>query len=146
MKIMIEMEGNDPRLAAVIAVIQGTPIAASAPVTPIPPTSDKQPEKPLEEPKGNVEDIPVETPDAPAQEKTTAPSQASASAPEPKTGEVTLFHLQTLAAQLLQAGERRTLKSILDENQVKSLSTAPEDAYDMLFGALTDAVSGLAAS
>lgn len=143
MKIMIEMEGNDPRLAAVIAAIQGTPVVGV-------PTVPKDPVKPAEAPKGNVEETPVEKQVAQDPPKTSAPSQEPASAPAqteaPKAGEVTLAHLQSLAAQLLQAGERRTLKSILDENGVKSLSTAPEDAYDMLFGALTDAVSGLAAS
>lgn len=156
MKIIIEMEGNDPLLAAVLAAATGSSavVQTSKTLAPVVPktTTPIQPKAVVEE---AVETKAVEgngsaaSSDAQDQPKTTAPSQASGSAPsktDPADDKVDLPKLQALAAQLLQAGERRTLKSILDENGVKSLSTAPEDAYDMLFGALTEAVSALAAA
>ena len=151
MKIIIEMEGNDPLLAAVLAAATGSSAVVQTSKTPAPvvpkTTTPIQPKVVVEEAvEGNGS---AASSDAPDQPKTTAPSQASGSAPsktDPGDDKVDLPKLQALAAQLLQAGERRTLKSILDENGVKSLSTAPEDAYDMLFGALTEAVSALAAA
>lgn len=165
MKIIIEMEGNDPLLSAVMAVVTGgapvhttkdpAPIVsapkATAPVTPKTTTpvqpkvvEEKVVEPEVEEGNGSADSSAVQD-----QPKTTAQQPASDSAPsKTATGDekVDLPALQALAAQLLQAGERRTLKSILDENGVKSLSTAPEEAYEMLFGALSEAVAALAAA
>lgn len=62
------------------------------------------------------------------------------------SGKITLASLQDLASALLQAGERRTFKALLDEANVKSLSTAEESDYPALFESLTEAVSNLAAS
>ena len=161
MKIIIEMEGNDPLLSAVMAVVTGgapvhivkDPAPVVPPKTPAPVTKPKVEEKVVEE---KVAEPEVEEGNGSAgssavqdQPKTTAQQPASGSAPsKTATGDekVDLPALQALAAQLLQAGERRTLKSILDENGVKSLSTAPEEAYEMLFGALSEAVAALAAA
>lgn len=154
MKIIIEMEGTDPKLPAVLAAIGG---AATIAVNVAPVVAVKEPavtptptpvQPKVEEPKVVAGNEPAASSDAPAPQTTTAPSQASTSAQSKGDGEskIDLPALQSLAAQLLQAGERRTLKSILDENQVKSLSTAPEEAYPMLFDALTEAVSNLAAA
>ena len=157
MKIIIEMEGTDPKLPAVLAAIGGAATIAVnvAPVVAVKeavapktttPVQPKVEEVKVEEPKVVEGNEPAASSDAPGPKTTTVPSQASPSAQSKDTGEskIDLPALQSLAAQLLQAGERRTLKSILDENQVKSLSTAPEDAYPMLFDALTEAVSALA--
>lgn len=57
--------------------------------------------------------------------------------------EVTLPQLQELAAQLLASGQRRTLKSILDEVGVKSLSTADPSTYGELLEKLNEAVEGM---
>jgi hypothetical protein len=159
------MEGNDPLLAAVLAAATGSSAVVQTSKTPAPvvpkTTTPIQPKAVVEDPEMTRAYDPEElkkaaegngsaaSSDAQDQPKTTAPSQASGSAPsktDPADDKVDLPKLQALAAQLLQAGERRTLKSILDENGVKSLSTAPEDAYEMLFGALTEAVSALAAA
>lgn len=152
MKIIIEMEGSDPKLPAVLAAIYGAArvVVAKDPVPVVPKTTTPfkpevgDPKPGPEEDEGNESAASSAAQDQP---RTTAPSQASISAPSKDAGEtkVDLPMLQALAAQLLQAGERRSLKSILDENAVKSLSTAPEDAYPKLFEALTEAVAALPA-
>lgn len=166
MKIIIEMEGNDPLLSAVMAVVTGgapahivkdsaaaplVPPKTPAPVTPktTTPIQPKVVEEKVAEPEVEEGNGSVDSSAAQDQPKTTAQQPASGSAPsKTATGDekVDLPALQALAAKLLQAGERRTLKSILDENGVKSLSTAPEEAYEMLFGALSEAVAALAAA
>lgn len=151
MKIIIEMEGNDPRLPAVLAAAAGATLQTSAPVADTPKPAPAPTKPKVEAPKADPVDEgngSAASSDAPDQPKTTAPSPASTSAPSGTTegdDKITLPKLQAFAARLLEAGERRTLKSILDENGCKSLSTAPEDAYEMLFGALSEAVAALPA-
>ena len=156
MKITIEMEDTDPKLPAVLAAIGGgaavvnvanAPAETKAPVTPPKTTTKPKAEEPKADEAQDEGNASAASSDAPAQPKTTAPSQASTSAPSKDTGDdkIDLPKLQGLAAILLEAGERRTLKSVLDENGVKSLSTAPEDAYEMLFDGLTAAVAALPA-
>lgn len=71
--------------------------------------------------------------------------EAEEPAPKPrgKAKKITLEQLQELAAQLLEAGQRKELKAILTEAGAKSLSTADEEAYPEILEALTEAVDEL---
>lgn len=71
-----------------------------------------------------------------AEEKAAAESKEAPS-------DISLPALQEMAAQLLAAGQRRTLKSILDQVGAPSLSGAEEGLYPALHKELTEAVEGL---
>ena len=57
--------------------------------------------------------------------------------------EVTLEMLQELSAKLLKAGERRAVRSILDQFKAKALGSAKEEDYPDLYDALKEAVDEL---
>jgi len=57
--------------------------------------------------------------------------------------EVTLAKLQEQAAILLAGGERRTLKSILEQNGAQSLSTAPATMYAKLHADMAEAIENM---
>ena len=57
--------------------------------------------------------------------------------------EVTLEMLQELSAKLLKAGERRAVRSILDQFKAKALGSAKEEDYPDLYDALQEAVDEL---
>lgn len=77
---------------------------------------------------------------AAAEVKAKAEAEAAAEAPADDSGEeVTLANLQEYAAVLLAKGQRRTLKSILDEVGAASLTTAEAGQYPKLKELLSDA-------
>lgn len=79
-----------------------------------------------------------------AAEAKKAEEEAAASAKgDDEGGEVKLSDLQDQAAILLAGGHRRTLKTILDEVGVKSLSTADPSTYADLKEKLGEAVEGM---
>lgn len=57
--------------------------------------------------------------------------------------EVTLEMLQELSAKLLKAGERRAVRSILDQFKAKALGSAKEEDYQDLYDAFKEAVDEL---
>ena len=83
--------------------------------------------------------------DAKAKAEADAAAQAAADTGSADNGgegseEITLSDLQELAAVLLAKGQRRALKSILDETSSQSLSTAEASKYPELKRLLAEAV------
>lgn len=151
MLAILEAVGNSLRgLGDELLAIAGSaaeetaePEAAAAPAKTTRKRSSKKAADP--DPEVDEDDEDQDDGDEDDEEEEPAPKSKGKSKPaaKGKAKKVTLEQLQELAAQLLEAGQRKELKAILTEAGAKSLSTADEETYPEILEALTEAVDEL---
>ena len=111
--------------------------------TPAKPTRKRSPKKAAPEPEDDEDqDDDDDDQDDEEEEPSPKPKGKAKPAAKGKAKPITLEQLQELAAQLLEAGQRKKLKAILTEAGAKTLSTADEEDYPEILEAQLEIESG----